>query len=157
MNESYTVSRQLNDSDRGYYLLAFAKTSVGIALWNVQEWCKVTLCLSKSVIDEWDRTALEKNALVPLSEINPHLAMHLFQQLDNPPPDANGRFPKDVHNHAALAIFLSHLNLLGGKRGFLRARINHNTSVKQENTLIVRWAWSQEHWQTFKLRSTQTK
>jgi hypothetical protein len=56
----------------------------------------------------WDRIAEEKNALVPLSEVDPRLALDLFLDVEKPQPNDEGTFPEDVRADAAQYIFLNH-------------------------------------------------
>lgn len=70
----------------------------------------------------WDRIAEEKNALVPLSKVDPQQAMKLLRKVENPQPHPRAlNFPEDVRADAATYIFPNYW-YFGGKQGLAEIR-----------------------------------
>ncbi len=91
LNESYALLAQIDDSSQVFYLLPLTQVGAKVISPREEEWCIRLFRQSSSVSDQWDRVALEKNALVELSAVNSDAAMELFWQVEEPASDARGR------------------------------------------------------------------
>ncbi len=70
----------------------------------------------------WDRIAEEKNALVPLSKVDPQLAIELLSKVENPEPHPRTmNFPEDVRADAATYIFPNYW-YFAGEQGLVEIR-----------------------------------
>jgi hypothetical protein len=80
---------------------------------KITAWSKELFSLAFGMPVGWDRIAAEKNALVPLSRIDPQLAINLFSKVEVPQADPDGEFPEDVRADAAIEIFSNYWRFAG--------------------------------------------
>ncbi len=114
LEESYQLSTGFSQRERLYYLTRLARISVDYApAQKVEQWCMDLFTLAHHQPVGWDRVATEKNALVPLSRINPNKAMQLLPQVEEPQPTINGTFPEDLRAVAAEDIFQNYWRAVG--------------------------------------------
>ena len=68
-------------------------------------WSEELFKLSFTLEPSWNRVAIQKNALLALSAVDPVRAMELFEMIDKPYPQRTGGLPEDVRADAANTIF----------------------------------------------------
>lgn len=106
LEQSYQISLlSVNKAERPYYLSELTEASVGLVPKNeLEAWC-IEMFREAFQIPGWDGVALEKQALVPLAKVNPDLAIHHFEQVQDPRPGFDGDFREDVRSQSAKKIF----------------------------------------------------
>jgi hypothetical protein len=107
------VTRGSTENDRIFYLIGLTGKAAVTNPRKAVAWSKELFSLAFSMPVGWDRIAAEKNALVPLSKIDPELAINLFSKVEVPEPDPDGEFPEDVRADAAIEIFSNYWRFAG--------------------------------------------
>jgi hypothetical protein len=103
---SYALSQQLQDSERLYYLTELTRASVGILPPDkTLEWCRTLFRIASESRDPMIQAAGEKNSLIPLSSIDPKMAMRLLLSVAIPDRNRADILAEDVRTDAAEAIF----------------------------------------------------
>jgi hypothetical protein len=103
--ESYRAGKDLVPSERAILLSFLGRTASQHHLSYTTEWAQEALRIASQLPPDWNRLAIQKNALVVLSYADPDHAMALLRSLDLPVEDGNGVFPEDVRSDAARTIF----------------------------------------------------
>jgi hypothetical protein len=103
--ESYRVGKDLVPSERAILLTFLCRTASQHKLSFTTDWAQEALHIASQLPPDWNRLAVQKNALVALSYTNPDRAMSLLRSLDLPIEIENGVFPEDVRSDAARTIF----------------------------------------------------
>jgi len=117
LQESYQTSRNFEPEQRAWLLFRLAKAAVRKSPATSRSWSKEMFRLAVSLPPTWNKLALEKNAIVTLSQTDPGEAIRLFRSMDDPIPMANGSLPEDVRSEAAGVVFQHLLNIQKGPRG----------------------------------------
>src|SRR5438552_5635066 len=105
LQESYELGRAFAPEQRAWLLERLTEASLHIDRRWTETWSEETFRSGRNLPITWNRLAIEKNALVSLSRVNPRRAMAFFSQMDNPIPLANGSLPEDVRADAARTVF----------------------------------------------------
>jgi hypothetical protein len=104
LSESYQLSKGLVPSDRAILLNYLTLTAAKHRLACTSNWAEENLLLARQLPMDWNRIAIEKNAVVALSYVKPSRAMTLIRSMDPPVSDGVG-FPEDVRSDGARIIF----------------------------------------------------
>lgn len=104
LEQSYQFSRDLVTPERAILLNFLSRTAAEHHLACTSAWAQENLLLARQLPMDWNRLAIEKNALVALSYVKPRRAMTLLRSMDLPVSDGVG-FPEDVRSDAATIIF----------------------------------------------------
>jgi len=102
--ESYQLGRGLVPSERAILLNYLTRTAAEHHLACTASWAEENLRLARQLPMDWNRLAIEKNAVVALSYAKPDRAMTLLRSMDLPVSDGFG-FPEDVRSDGATIIF----------------------------------------------------
>jgi hypothetical protein len=102
--ESYQLGRSLVPSERAILLNHLTRTAAEHHLACTAAWTEENLRLARQLPMDWNRLAIEKNAVVALSYVKPDRAMTLLRSMDLPVSDGLG-FPEDVRSDGATIIF----------------------------------------------------
>jgi hypothetical protein len=103
--DSYRAGKDLAPSERAILLTFLCKTASEHNLSYTAEWAQEALRIASQLPPDWNRLAIQKNALAALSYANPERAMALLRSMDLPIEGGNGVFPEDLRSDAALTIF----------------------------------------------------
>jgi hypothetical protein len=114
LEESYLISRHLPSQERAFFLVRLVDVSTGVSPHRTEAWSKELLDLAPTLAPDWNRVAVTKNALVPLSKVNPARALDLLSQVEKPIRQ-DGALTEDVRADAAVQIFLNYFNTIGIK------------------------------------------
>src|SRR5437588_3435810 len=118
LDESVSLINHIDHSNRVFYLLPLTQAGAKSRHPREEEWCKQMFQAALTLQDSWDRVALEKNAAVCLSSVNPIGAMELFWRIEPPAADERGNYPEDVRADAAVPVFSRYLeNQIQGTPG----------------------------------------
>jgi hypothetical protein len=113
IEESYSTSQGLSEQDRGFFLVRLTDISTSIVSpERTESWCTELWQLVPNLPPGWNRVSTAKNALVPLSRVNPARALELLAKVENPVPE-KGVLAEDVRADAAVAIYMSYLHSAG--------------------------------------------
>src|SRR5215469_4569272 len=112
LDKSYSLSKNLNEKDRIWYLGDLLNISLRIAPGRSEalanELFEVT---RRSQLDLNSRIPSEKNAVVAMSRFNPEKAMSRFREVEDPEQGVEAN--EDVRAHAARVIFPSYIRAKG--------------------------------------------
>jgi hypothetical protein len=103
--DSYRAGKDLAPSERAILLTFLCKTASEHNLSYTTEWAQEALRIAAQLPPDWNRLAIQKNALAALSYANPERAMALLMSMDLPVELYNGVFPEDLRSDAARTIF----------------------------------------------------
>jgi hypothetical protein len=103
--DSYRAGKDLAPSERAILLTFLCKTASEHNLSYTTEWAQEALRIAAQLPPDWNRLAIQKNALAALSYANPERAMALLRSMDLPIEGGNGVFPEDLRSDAARTIF----------------------------------------------------
>ena len=103
--DSYRAGKDLAPSERAILLTFLCKTASEHNLSYTTEWAQEALRIAVQLPPDWNRLAIQKNALAALSYANPERAMALLRSMDLPVELDNGVFPEDLRSDAARTIF----------------------------------------------------
>lgn len=112
LEESYTISQRLPNEERAFYLVRLIDISTSISPNRTEAWSKELRELAPKLPKTWDRVAIEKNALVPLSRINPVSAFEKLALVEPPIPGPDG-LTEDVRSDAAATIYPNYFKMVG--------------------------------------------
>jgi len=102
--ESYRLGRTLDAAERAILLNYLSRTAAEHHLACTSAWAEENLQLARQLPMDWNRLAIEKNAIVALSYVKPDRAMTLLRSMDLPVSDGVG-FPEDVRSDGAAIVF----------------------------------------------------
>ena len=102
--ESYQLSRGLNPSERAILLNYLSLTAGKHHLACTSSWAQENLLIARQLPMEWNRLAIEKNAVMALSYQNPARAMAMLRSLDLPIADGDS-FTEDLRSDGAVTVF----------------------------------------------------
>jgi hypothetical protein len=102
--ESYRISVGLEPSERAILLNYLTRAAGAQHLSYTGAWAEENLRLAYQLPLNWNRVAIEKNALVALSYVKSKRALDLLRIMSLPVSDGVG-FPEDVRADAATIIF----------------------------------------------------
>ncbi len=103
--ESYRLGKDLAPSERAILLTFLCRSASQHNLSYTTEWAQEGLRIASQLPPDWNRLAIQKNALVALSYANPDHAMASLRSMDLPVELSNGVFPEDLRSDAAISIF----------------------------------------------------
>lgn len=112
LEESYQISRTLKDQNRAFALVRLTDISTNVSPSRTIAWSKELLTLAPSMPANWNRTAAERNALIPLARVEPVQAFELLSKIEMPIPQSDG-FPEDIRDNAAEVIFVNYFHAAG--------------------------------------------
>jgi hypothetical protein len=121
LDQSYALSSKLDTNERLFYLVRLTDISTSISPDKTPRWCEELFDLASASELSWNRVAHQKNALVPLSRVNPQLALQRLGTVDVPQIGDNG-YSEDVRADAAVEIFANNWKLRGS-RAFSEIRL----------------------------------
>jgi hypothetical protein len=102
--ESYQLSRGLNPSDRAVLLNFLSLTAGTHHLRFTSSWAQENLLIARQLPMDWNRSAIEKNAVMALSYQSPARAMAMLRGLDLPIAEGDS-FIEDLRSDGAVTIF----------------------------------------------------
>lgn len=102
---SYLLGKQFPDEERAYLLVRLADAASKVQPAFTKLWTEELFELTFNLPVDWDRVAVQKNALVALSRVDPVHALDLFASMDRPVPSADGSISEDVRAFGAQTIF----------------------------------------------------
>jgi hypothetical protein len=106
--ESYQLGRDLVPSERAILLNYLTRTASEHHLACTSAWAEETLQIARQLPMDWNRLAIEKNAVAAVSYVKPDRAMTLLRSMDLPVSDGGGGFREDVRAVGATIIFQSY-------------------------------------------------
>lgn len=96
-------------SEHAILLNYLSRTAAQHRLACTSAWAEENLLLARQLPMDWNRLAIEKNALVAMSYVKPRRALMLLRTMDLPVSDGVG-FSEDVRADAATTIFRNYWN-----------------------------------------------
>jgi hypothetical protein len=112
LEDSHEASRNLPNQERAFYLVRLIDISTSISPEKTEGWSKELSELARNLPHDWNRVAIKKNALVPLSRINPIKAFEQLGLVEKPIPGPDG-FSEDVRADAAATIYPNYFAAVG--------------------------------------------
>ena len=102
--ESYRISVGLVPAERAILLNYLSRAAGAQHLPYTASWAEENLRLAHQLSLDWNRVAIEKNAIVALSYVKSKRALDLLRTMSLPVSDGVG-FPEDVRADAAITVF----------------------------------------------------
>jgi len=109
--ESYQLSQGLIPPERAVLLNYLSRTAGEHRLEFTSRWADENYRLAQRLPLDWNRVAIEKNAIVALSYVQPRRALALLRTMDLPVSNGDFGFPEDVRSDAATIVFMNYWNV----------------------------------------------
>lgn len=103
--ESYNLSKELVPEDRAVLLNLICYTAGQHRVPYTVSWAEENYLLARQLPMDWNRVAIEKNAVVAISYLQPKRAMSLLKVMDLPVADPDGSIAEDVRSDGAALVF----------------------------------------------------
>lgn len=104
LRESYSLGMELVPAQRAFLLFRLATVAEHVAPDLSKKWAKELFKLTFQLEPDWDRSALQKNAVVILASTDPEAAFRMHGMMSPLPNQA--MFPEDLRADAAATVFL---------------------------------------------------
>jgi hypothetical protein len=99
-------AHSLNPTDRAFLMVRVAETAARHGYPQSTLWSRQAFVIATSLPKDWNRMALQKNALRALAKTRPKEALHLLGTLQGPDFTYRVRIPEDPRASAAIEIFV---------------------------------------------------
>jgi len=96
----------MNPSERAFLMVRIAETAARHGYPESTIWSRQAFQVASNLPKDWNRTALQKNALRALAKTRPEEALHLLGTIEGPDFTSDTRIPEDPRASAATEIFV---------------------------------------------------